>query len=417
MAGKNLTLRSLFIIPEGAVDPRMGGGQRSAIQFAALKQLGPVDVVILGSRQSSDTEIRDNSANKGHVFFPDADSVRMLHCWQYSSAMLRGARKFRHNIKRFGWIEGYFSPDHQVVSGLEHILRPDHRLVVFRYALTQAVTGITRQPGRDVIVDIDDRDDQTIASRIHVKFGDGLSGRVAVAALVPRLRRVLRKRLRDTSLLWYATPEDHLDLPGVPDSTLPNVPYAEPDISTIPAPSANRDISFIGSFGHRPNQDGMRWFLRHCWPSLHRLQPETRLRIAGLGDWASFRAEFPELGGIDYVGQVTDVAEEYRQARLSISPLLEGGGSKIKVIEACSYARPLVVTPHSLRGFGADLANLVPSAAEPGKFTEICVRLLQDGPEADRLGRMLHGIQQRYFFRREAEAIVTRDIHTVLSKQ
>ncbi len=410
-----MTFRSLFIVPEGAMNPSMGGGQRSAIQFAALKQHGPVDVVILGTRQSSDAEIRDASARHGHVFFPNAASVRMLRCWQYSSALLHGTQKLRHNIKRFGLVERYFSPDPQVVAALPHILRPDHQLVVFRYALTQAVTGITRQPGREVIVDIDDRDDQTVTSRIRAKFGDGLSGRIAIAAMIPRLHRMLRTRLGDTSLLWYATPDDHLDLPGVPDSTLPNVPYAEPATDTIPRPSANRDISFIGAFGHRPNQEGMRWFLRHCWPILHQRQPQARLRIAGLGNWAELRAEFPALQGIDYVGRVADVADEYRQARLSISPLLDGGGSKIKVIEACAYGRPLVATPHSLRGFGTDLAQLIPSAVEPEKFAGLCAKLLEDGAEADRLGCELRSGQQRHFSRDAAEAIIIRDIHRVVT--
>ena len=76
MAELSPDTRALMIVPDGGINPRTGGGQRSVICFNALKSIGPVDVVILGEDQGEDAS----------VFFPGAASVR----WVPSSSRTSG---------------------------------------------------------------------------------------------------------------------------------------------------------------------------------------------------------------------------------------------------------------------------------------------------------------------------------------
>ena len=50
------------------------------------------------------------------------------------------------------------------------------------------------------------------------------------------------------------------------------------------------------------------------------------------------------------MGSVPSVADEYRAAAFAVVPLLEGSGTKIKVLESLLFGRTLVAHAHAVRG-------------------------------------------------------------------
>jgi hypothetical protein len=115
------------------------------------------------------------------------------------------------------------------------------------------------------------------------------------------------------------------------------------------------------------------------------------------------------------VGTVENIADEYETARLVVSPILEGGGSKIKVIEACAYERPIVVTNHSARGFGSEIQSTLPTAQSAQEFVELCDGLLINDSKCDEVGSNLRVLQQRHFSQDAAEAKIIQDIQESLT--
>ena len=83
----------------------------------------------------------------------------------------------------------------------------------------------------------------------------------------------------------------------------------------------------------------------------------ARLRLVGGGDWARSLDGIAAADRIDTPGFVADIGAAYASARLVICPLTEGGGSKVKLVEACAYGRPIVATSHSVRGFAPQLTD------------------------------------------------------------
>jgi glycosyltransferase involved in cell wall biosynthesis len=391
----------------------MGGGQRSLILYAALRALGPVDVAVLGA--SRDGAPASPDPKLAEAFFPDAASVTRVGCDTLAVRNRSAREKLAYNLRRFLFVSRLYAPDPRTRAALEGLLTPAHRVVAVRYALTFCLTGLAATPDRRILVDIDDRDDQKFASAAEAAWGRGLRYRLFAGRVVPAIRARLIGGLSRASHLWYATPEDVLPIPGPATGVLPNVPFALTVPDDLPPPSASREVLFVGTFSHTPNQAGMRWFLKDCWPRIAARDPGARLRIVGLGPWQSLAAEFPGLERVDYVGTVPEVGPEYARARLVISPLFEGGGSKIKVIEACAYGRPVVATPHSLRGFGADLPEVVPQAETAEAFADLCCRYLADGAAADTLGARVQAIQQAQFSRAAVEARIAADIGAMLA--
>jgi glycosyltransferase involved in cell wall biosynthesis len=86
---------------------------------------------------------------------------------------------------------------------------------------------------------------------------------------------------------------------------------------------------------------------------------------------------------------VDDLAEIYRQARLVVVPLLAGGGTNIKVLEALTYGRPCLVTQFVANAFVGHLAagKEILVAGDAAEFAKaICAALLPGAqPELQRL--------------------------------
>jgi glycosyltransferase involved in cell wall biosynthesis len=76
----------------------------------------------------------------------------------------------------------------------------------------------------------------------------------------------------------------------------------------------------------------------------------------------------------------------YEQAALVVAPVRHGGGTRIKVLEALAYGRPLVSTTFAAGGCGLVDGTHVVYADDPASFAERCVALLDAPAERTRLG-------------------------------
>ncbi|MCA1742249.1 MAG: glycosyltransferase family 4 protein, partial [Bacteroidales bacterium] len=109
---------------------------------------------------------------------------------------------------------------------------------------------------------------------------------------------------------------------------------AEPD-------GSSPRVGFIGALDWRPNLEGLRWFLRHVWPSVSRAVPLATLHIAGRGAPANVKRW---LNGekVSFEGEVDDARSFMASMNVIIAPLFAGSGLRIKIIEAMSIGRTVV---------------------------------------------------------------------------
>lgn len=394
---------TILVLP-GFPWPDTGAGQRSRLLLEAVAGLGPVHVVLLSDGMPSDALAQ----------LPQAVSITL---WEARSLKIRGLIRYVPiGAMRILQPDRFYRVDPVVRERLAQlVIETGARAVLFRYVPTFCATGVSRRADLAVLVDVDDRDDQKYATRLQRLFGDG----PVVAALLKwplsRLSRLLQDRLKDVSLLWFTGPEDTWHLAGVRTAIAPNVPALQPVTQDLPLPSAGDAVLFVGISTHVPNRDGVKWFLDHCWPDLSRQFPQMRLRIVGRGPlWQEMARHYPHLANVDFVGPVDDLAVEYARARLCICPVREGGGSKIKVIEAAAYGRPVVGMTHALRGFGPEILNHAPGADSPQEFIAACAGFLSEAEMADRCGQELMDWQKQHYSRLGAVQRMREDIRSVL---
>jgi glycosyltransferase involved in cell wall biosynthesis len=83
----------------------------------------------------------------------------------------------------------------------------------------------------------------------------------------------------------------------------------------------------------------------------------------------------PEITVAD---SVADVADWYRQTHVAIVPLRAGGATRIKVLEAFAYRRPVVSTTIGSEAIDARDGVHLLLADTPDQLAAACARLLSD---------------------------------------
>ncbi len=141
---------------------------------------------------------------------------------------------------------------------------------------------------------------------------------------------------------------------------------------------------FVGSFAHRPNRVAAKFLVDKVWPRVAQYSDSVRLVLAGRGSEA-FLGSLPERDGrVSASGFVEDLTPLYRDCALFVAPLNEGGGIKIKILEAMARGIPVVTTPIGAEGIVDSVEDAMVIAAGEASFAEAMIRALNE-PEASRL--------------------------------
>ena len=154
-------------------------------------------------------------------------------------------------------------------------------------------------------------------------------------------------------------------------------------IEPVPAPAGPPStgpprILFLGSFQHQPNRSAATLLCERIWPQASPQLAGWELVLAGAGS-DTFLASGPgPVPGVRALGFVADLAALLHGSRLLAAPLTEGGGIKIKILEAMAHGLPVVTTPIGAEGIVSRQDDLVWWADDPARFTEVLVAAAQD---------------------------------------
>jgi glycosyltransferase involved in cell wall biosynthesis len=103
-------------------------------------------------------------------------------------------------------------------------------------------------------------------------------------------------------------------------------------------------VLFVGAADYRPNQLGLEWFVTDVLP---RVREHGAVTVDVVGT-PPRRFTCPE--GVELHGRVPSVQPYYERAHAVIVPVLYGSGTRLKVIEAMAYGRPVVSTAAGAEG-------------------------------------------------------------------
>jgi len=209
-----------------------------------------------------------------------------------------------------------------------------------------------------------------------------------------KLRSFEIELLRRSSESWMVSDADmrgaHELCPEAKLRLAPNVVDVKM-IEPVTELTAEPKAIFVANFAYEPNRNGLAFLLEEVFPRVWKQLPQARLTLVGSG------LERPpsEDARVEALGFVDHLASVYASSRCAVVPLLQGGGTPLKLIEAMAYGMPVVATPRAVAALEVQDGVDCLVAGDAEAFARKLVDVLRNGsPELGRSARRV--AEERY---------------------
>lgn len=139
-----------------------------------------------------------------------------------------------------------------------------------------------------------------------------------------------------------------------------------------------QNILFCGTLDYSPNEEGVLWFYEKIFPLVKAQIPQIIFTVIGKMHRDGPYEKLKEDESVNFIGPVDDVTDYYRQTSLLIVPLLNGSGTRLKILEAMSMGNPVVSTSVGAEGLQTLHKRDILIADTEIEFAEAIVYLLQN---------------------------------------
>lgn len=136
-------------------------------------------------------------------------------------------------------------------------------------------------------------------------------------------------------------------------------------------------LIFVGVMKDAQNIQAVEWFLKNVYALVLKAIPETFLFIVG-SDPPERLKKLEDSYPVMFTGYVESVEEWYKKAKIAIVPLLVGSGTKLKILEANAYGRPVITTSIGVEGLEFKDGVDILIADHPEDFAKKILILLRD---------------------------------------
>ena len=253
------------------------------------------------------------------------------------------------NFQNMG-IEVYSNPDALIAGLHQRKSRVKNVWLVRESVIATCFSQFSKAfPGADFISDLLDldymrNDKDLVISKNQIKITKNSQ---CVVLVSPFEKRILQKEVPQSRIIdcWK------------------NFPIQKADNSF----ASRSGLIFVGGFGHKPNRDGMLWFLDNVLPILRTLNFKEEISVVG----TNISPEDFQLmadSGIQVLGNVKNLTGLYGQSKLAMAPLISGRGLKGKVAEALSFGIPVIASSVAVEGFDVNNQECIKVADNPADF-------------------------------------------------
>ncbi|NLE45714.1 MAG: glycosyltransferase [Chloroflexi bacterium] len=169
----------------------------------------------------------------------------------------------------------------------------------------------------------------------------------------------------------------------------------------------NDTLIFHGAMTYWANFEAMEYFLTTVFPLILAERPDVVLRITGRTDGVPLN-RLALSKSVVLTGYLEHIEPAVAQSWGCVVPLLAGGGTRLKILEAMALGTPVVSTSKGAEGLEVIDGESILLADEPAEFAGAVVRLLGDESLRARLacsGRSL--VQERYGWDRIGDRLDT----------
>jgi polysaccharide biosynthesis protein PslH len=373
-------MKLLFLVPYLPSPPKYGGQRRIHGLVTRLARTHQVSVIGLTyPPETGATAIPATSEYCEHV-------VALPETWHRVDGHEKRVRQLRTLLSPGSW-EAHLYRRPALQKALdEHLAQHAYDAIIVEFAFMAQYTFNTGRHPRPLLILDEHNIEYDLLRRTASSTGFARKLFHAVNWRKLRIEEARTWRAYDGVAVTSVRDERllHDDLPTARTAVVPNGVDIEgfcprPDVA--PAP---RTLLFFGAMNYYPNTDAALFFANSVMPLVRLKYPDARLRIVGDAGGTPVR-DLTEHG-VEVVGFVDDVREEIARAAVVVAPLRIGGGTRLKILEAMSMAKPIVATNIGAEGIDVAHGRDILLADEPDDLAAAVSRLFDDPQLAARMG-------------------------------
>lgn len=372
-------LRLAVISPEFPEPPTSGGRRRTLHLLRALARVGSVDLITFSERPEAEpTSLLGSVCRRVEIIRLPVHSPRFL-------PFLR--RNLRRVIQGVNPLIDRFSEGSAREAVRRHLQQEVYEVIVLEHSWIAHYIPIVHelQPRARIILDC-----HNIESDLWRQYYERPLKLWHKPAAYRFWRSALeqeRTYLPRADQVWVVSEADARRARALaPSARLRVIPNGTTPCGEMGHAADPPIIGFLGSPLYPPNEHGLRLLLDRIWPTIRDAVPEVRLMIIGRPTSALLRRARADERVL-VLGEVEDITPYLRQWTLMVVPLLHGGGTRMKILDAWAHGVAVVSTSKGAEGIGATHGEELWIADTPHEFAQAVIRLLRDVAERQRLVR------------------------------
>lgn len=180
----------------------------------------------------------------------------------------------------------------------------------------------------------------------------------------------------------------------------------------IPENEVENHFVFAGGLDWYPNADAMSYFANEIWPLLKKQEPDVVMNVIGKNPSNELISLARQDSNFRVHGFVDDVREYISKASVYICPIRDGGGTKLKLLDAFSMGKATIAHPTASEGLEVEDGYHILLANTPGEFADRAIDLLKNKALREKLGHNARNlVAEKYAFNKIGEKLASLYSH------
>lgn len=138
------------------------------------------------------------------------------------------------------------------------------------------------------------------------------------------------------------------------------------------------NLIFVGGLEWYPNEEAMIYFSERVWPQLKTKLKSVSMTVVGRGKIKSLEALSQSDQNFNTTGFVDDARPLFENASIYICPIQDGGGTKLKILDALAMGVPIIAHPIACEGIDVIENHHVIFASTPEEYIEKIIELQEN---------------------------------------
>ena len=161
--------------------------------------------------------------------------------------------------------------------------------------------------------------------------------------------------------------------------------------------AVNNSVLWIGGMRGPYSSDAVDYFLKEIFPLVKPEVPDTSFMFIGKSPTTQLIKASNNYDNVQALGFVDDMRPFLNSCSVFIAPIRSGSGTKIKVLNALAFAKPVVTTSIGAEGINLTTGENCMIADSPVDFAQSLIYLLKNPKVAKEMGAKGRALIERYY--------------------